>query len=109
MARYKAPVFNADTLLVDAREKWTQDGNKDDHIRKWLEWAKIPYTVQALNVGDVVTLQPIAYVRVFGAAVRPMLPRVADKRGGEDRRFVPHPLTASIRIRHLRLGAVPFA
>lgn len=52
MARYKAPVFNADTLLVDAREKWTQDGNKDDHIRKWLEWAKIPYTVQALNVGD---------------------------------------------------------
>lgn len=39
-------------LIVDSREKWTQHGNNDNHIRNYLDRNKIAYTVQKLDVGD---------------------------------------------------------
>ena len=39
-------------LRCDSREKWTQPNSKDTHIKAYLERHQIPYTVQALDVGD---------------------------------------------------------
>lgn len=39
-------------LLVDSREKWTQGGSRDAHIREYLDRHEIPYLVQKLDVGD---------------------------------------------------------
>ena len=39
-------------LLVDSREKWTQDGSRDRHLKTWLEKNGVPYTVKKLDVGD---------------------------------------------------------
>lgn len=39
-------------LLADSREKWTQPGSTDTHIKSYLERNNIPYQVVALNVGD---------------------------------------------------------
>lgn len=39
-------------LLVDSREKWTQGGSRDAHIREYLDRHEIPYLVKKLDVGD---------------------------------------------------------
>ena len=39
-------------LLVDTREKWTQEGSKDRHLSGYFARHKIPYRVQKLDVGD---------------------------------------------------------
>lgn len=39
-------------LLVDSREKWTQAGSRDTHIRAYLERHGVEYEVKALSVGD---------------------------------------------------------
>lgn len=40
------------TILVDSREKWTQPGSTDAHIKSYFEKHGSPYKVIALNVGD---------------------------------------------------------
>ena len=40
------------TLLIDSREKWTQAGSRDKHIKSYLDRNGIEYTVRALDVGD---------------------------------------------------------
>lgn len=39
-------------LLVDSREKWTQDGSKDAHIKDYFDRHAVAYAVQKLDVGD---------------------------------------------------------
>lgn len=39
-------------LIVDTREKWTQPGSKDRHIRSYFDRHGIAYTVKKLDVGD---------------------------------------------------------
>lgn len=39
-------------LLVDSREKWTQGGSQDAHLRDYFDRHEIPYLVQKLDVGD---------------------------------------------------------
>lgn len=39
-------------LQIDSREKWTQPGSTDTHIKSYFEKHGIPYKVVALNVGD---------------------------------------------------------
>ena len=39
-------------LLVDSREKWTQAGNTDTHIKAYFEKNGIPFNVQKLDEGD---------------------------------------------------------
>ena len=39
-------------LLVDSREKWTQQNSTDRHISAYLERRGIEYKVQKLDVGD---------------------------------------------------------
>lgn len=39
-------------LQIDSREKWTQPGSTDTHIKSYFEKHDIPYEVVALNVGD---------------------------------------------------------
>lgn len=46
------PKLTASVLLVDSREKWTQGGSRDAHIREYLDRHEIPYLVQKLDVGD---------------------------------------------------------
>lgn len=46
------PKLTAPVLLVDSREKWTQGGSRDAHIREYLSRREIPYLVQKLDVGD---------------------------------------------------------
>lgn len=46
------PRLEASVLLVDSREKWTQGGSRDAHIREYLDRHEIPYLVQKLDVGD---------------------------------------------------------
>lgn len=47
-----SPKLEASVLLVDSREKWTQGGSRDAHIREYLDRYEIPYLVQKLDVGD---------------------------------------------------------
>ena len=44
--------INDQTLIVDTREKWTQAGSKDKHIRAYLEKHNIEWVVRKLEVGD---------------------------------------------------------
>ena len=39
-------------LIVDSREKWTQAGNADRHLKSYFERHGIEYRVEALDVGD---------------------------------------------------------
>ena len=39
-------------LLIDSREKWTQPGNSDKHLRSYFERNGIEYEVRKLDVGD---------------------------------------------------------
>lgn len=39
-------------LLTDSREKWTQDGSTDTHIKDYLIKHDIPYKVVKLDTGD---------------------------------------------------------
>ena len=39
-------------LIVDSREKWTQDGATDLHLKRWFDGNSVPYCVQKLDVGD---------------------------------------------------------
>lgn len=39
-------------LYVDSREKWTQSGSRDRHIKNYLDRNGIQYEVRALDVGD---------------------------------------------------------
>ena len=39
-------------LTVDSREKWTQAGSRDKHIKNYLDRNGIQYEVRALDVGD---------------------------------------------------------
>ena len=39
-------------LIVDTREKWTQMGNRDRHLRDYFDRHGILYRVEALDVGD---------------------------------------------------------
>lgn len=39
-------------LYVDSREKWTQSGSRDKHIKNYLDRNGIQYEVRALDVGD---------------------------------------------------------
>lgn len=39
-------------IICDSREKWTQDGNTDRHIRDYFDRHGIEYIVQKLDVGD---------------------------------------------------------
>ncbi|MBR5823668.1 MAG: ERCC4 domain-containing protein [Paludibacteraceae bacterium] len=39
-------------IYVDSREKWTQDGNDDTHIKDYFERHNINYAVKKLDVGD---------------------------------------------------------
>lgn len=39
-------------LYVDSREKWTQQGSNDVHIKAYLDRHSVPYEVRALSVGD---------------------------------------------------------
>lgn len=39
-------------IIVDTREKWTQPGNVDTHIKSYFEKHGIPYKVQKLDEGD---------------------------------------------------------
>ena len=39
-------------LYVDSREKWTQAGSRDNHIKNYLDRNGIQYEVRALDVGD---------------------------------------------------------
>lgn len=39
-------------LYVDSREKWTQAGSRDKHIKNYLDRNGIRYEVRALDVGD---------------------------------------------------------
>lgn len=39
-------------IIVDTREKWTQIGNTDTHIKSYFEKHNIPYKVQKLDEGD---------------------------------------------------------
>lgn len=39
-------------LLVDTREKWTQEGSKDRHLSGYFARHKIPFRIQKLDVGD---------------------------------------------------------
>lgn len=39
-------------LLVDSREKWTQSGESDAHLKSYFGRHGIEYKVQKLNVGD---------------------------------------------------------
>lgn len=42
----------ASVLLVDSREKWTQGGSQDSHLREYFDRHEIPYIIQKLDVGD---------------------------------------------------------
>lgn len=46
------PEITNGTVIVDSREKWTQSGSTDKHIRAYLERHKVPYIVRKLAVGD---------------------------------------------------------
>ena len=46
------PRLPAWILIVDSREKWTQGGSKDAHIRDYFDRHEIPYIIQKLDVGD---------------------------------------------------------
>lgn len=39
-------------LIVDSREKWTQSGNTDQHLKAYFRRHGIEYRVEALDVGD---------------------------------------------------------
>ena len=39
-------------LYVDSREKWTQTGSRDKHIKNYLDRNGVQYEVRALDVGD---------------------------------------------------------
>lgn len=39
-------------IIVDTREKWTQAGNTDTHIKAYFEKHGIPFKVQKLDEGD---------------------------------------------------------
>lgn len=39
-------------LIVDSREKWTQAGNLDRHLKAYFDRHRIEYRVEALDVGD---------------------------------------------------------
>lgn len=41
-----------DILLIDSREKWTQAGAADLHLKSYFERHGIEYRVEALDVGD---------------------------------------------------------
>ena len=38
--------------IIDSREKWTQPGSRDTHIKNYFERHQIPYEVRKLDVGD---------------------------------------------------------
>ena len=40
------------TVICDSREKWTQPGSTDTHIKSYFEKHGIPYEVQTLDTGD---------------------------------------------------------
>lgn len=40
------------TILTDSREKWTQPGSTDTHIKSYFEKHSVPHIVQKLDVGD---------------------------------------------------------
>ena len=46
------PRLTAQLLIVDSREKWTQGGSRDAHIRDYFDRHEIPYIIQKLDVGD---------------------------------------------------------
>lgn len=46
------PRHPAQILLVDSREKWTQGGSEDAHLREYFDRHEIPYLIQKLDVGD---------------------------------------------------------
>ena len=46
------PRLQAQLLIVDSREKWTQGGSRDAHIRDYFDRHEIPYIIQKLDVGD---------------------------------------------------------
>ncbi len=39
-------------LIVDSREKWTQKGNRDLHLKSYFSRNRIEYKIEALDVGD---------------------------------------------------------
>lgn len=39
-------------LYVDSREKWTQTGSRDKHIKNYLDRNGVQYEIRALDVGD---------------------------------------------------------
>lgn len=43
------------TLIVDSREKWTQNGSTDKHISSYLARRGIQWVVKKLDVGDYMT------------------------------------------------------
>lgn len=43
------------TLIVDSREKWTQNGSTDKHISSYLTRRGIQWVVKKLDVGDYMT------------------------------------------------------
>ena len=47
-----APTLQDRLLIVDSREKWTQGGSRDAHIREYFDRHEIPYIIQKLDVGD---------------------------------------------------------
>lgn len=40
------------TILVDSREKWTQAGSTDQHLKAYFRRHGIEYRIEALDVGD---------------------------------------------------------
>ena len=40
------------TVITDSREKWTQPGSTDTHIKSYFEKHGIPYKVRTLDTGD---------------------------------------------------------
>lgn len=46
------PRHPAQILLVDSREKWTQGGSQDAHLREYFNRHEIPYLIQKLDTGD---------------------------------------------------------
>ena len=39
-------------LYVDSREKWTQDGSDDIHLKRWFDAHGVAYAVRKLDIGD---------------------------------------------------------
>lgn len=46
--------INDSTLIVDSREKWTQDGSKDRHIAQYFDKRGVNWVVKKLDVGDYI-------------------------------------------------------